>query len=94
MNRPTIDSTPEISPGRPEMVTPKMTSLRSMKALHRILAARFSARRVLIQTQGPKNAVLATFRAAGDAVLRDGRWQVVASHLSNVEEPKRPGAEK
>jgi ATP-dependent DNA helicase DinG len=40
-----------------------------MKALHRILAARFSARRVLIQTQGPKNAVLATFRAAGDAVL-------------------------
>jgi ATP-dependent DNA helicase DinG len=45
------------------------TSLRSMKALHRILAARFSARRVLIQTQGPKNAVLATFRAAGDAVL-------------------------
>lgn len=45
------------------------TSLRSMKALHRILAARFPGRRVLIQSQGPKNAVLASFRAAGDAVL-------------------------
>lgn len=27
-------------------------------------------------------------------VRRGGRWQVVASHLSNVEEPKRPAAEK
>ena len=27
-------------------------------------------------------------------VRRGGRWQVVASHLSNVEEPKEPGAEK
>ena len=25
-------------------------------------------------------------------VRRDGRWQVVASHLSNVEEPKKPQA--
>ena len=27
-------------------------------------------------------------------VRRGGRWQVVASHLSNVEEPKNPAAEK
>jgi uncharacterized protein (TIGR02246 family) len=27
-------------------------------------------------------------------VRRGGRWQVVASHLSNVEEPKGPGAEQ
>ena len=27
-------------------------------------------------------------------VRRGGRWQVVASHLSNVEEPKKPAAEK
>ena len=45
------------------------TSLRSMHALHRILSARFPGRRVLVQSQGPKNAVLASFRAAGDAVL-------------------------
>jgi len=27
-------------------------------------------------------------------VRRQGRWQVVASHLSNIVEPKRPGTEK
>lgn len=27
-------------------------------------------------------------------VKRNGRWQVVASHLSNVEETKKPGADK
>lgn len=27
-------------------------------------------------------------------VKRDGRWQVVASHLSNVEEPKKPAAQE
>jgi ATP-dependent DNA helicase DinG len=45
------------------------TSLRSMKALHRLLLARFPSRKVLIQTEGPKNAVLASFRAHGNAVL-------------------------
>jgi ATP-dependent DNA helicase DinG len=45
------------------------TSLRSMRELHRRLAQRLPGRRVMIQGEAPKSAVLSTFRAAGDAVL-------------------------
>jgi ATP-dependent DNA helicase DinG len=44
------------------------TSIRSMKAFHRLLSERLG-RRVLIQTQGPKSAVLSQFRSEGNAVL-------------------------
>jgi ATP-dependent DNA helicase DinG len=45
------------------------TSLRSMHALHRGLRERLRGRRVLVQGEAPKTAILSLFRAAGDAVL-------------------------
>jgi ATP-dependent DNA helicase DinG len=45
------------------------TSLRSMHALGRALVALLPDQRVLVQGEAPKGALLATFRAAGDAVL-------------------------
>ncbi|HVW24821.1 MAG TPA: ATP-dependent DNA helicase [Polyangiaceae bacterium] len=45
------------------------TSLRAMRTLHRALASRLAGRRVLVQGDAPKTALLESFRAAGDAVL-------------------------
>ena len=50
--------------------------------------------RVVTEYERDGRAVREQSRYTDTYVLRDGRWQVVASHLSNVEEPKRPGAEK
>ena len=45
------------------------TSLRSMRELHRGLAGRLAGRRIMVQGEAPKSAVLSAFRAEGDAVL-------------------------
>jgi ATP-dependent DNA helicase DinG len=45
------------------------TSLRSMRALHRLLVERMPGRKVLVQGAAPKSALVGAFRAAGDAVL-------------------------
>jgi len=45
------------------------TSLRSMTALHKILSQRLAGRRLFVQGAAPKAALIAAFRAAGDAVL-------------------------
>lgn len=45
------------------------TSLRSMRALHRGLSALMPTRRVLVQGDAPKSALVGAFRAAEDAVL-------------------------
>jgi ATP-dependent DNA helicase DinG len=45
------------------------TSVRSMRTLHRGLCDRLRGPRVFVQGERPKSALLATFRAAGDAVL-------------------------
>ena len=50
--------------------------------------------RVVSEYERDGKAVKEQSRYTDTYVRRDGRWQVVASHLSNVEEPKRPGAEK
>lgn len=55
------------------------TSLRSTRAIHRLLCARFPAMQILVQGEAPKSAILARFRAAGDAVLvaTSSFWQGV-----------------
>jgi len=55
------------------------TSLRSMRALASGLRARLPERRVLLQGEAPKSALIADFRAAGDAVLvaTMGFWEGV-----------------
>ena len=50
--------------------------------------------RVVTEYERDGKAVREQSRYTDTYVLRDGRWQVAASHLSNVEEPKRPGAEQ
>jgi ATP-dependent DNA helicase DinG len=45
------------------------TSLRSMRALHNGLRARLAGRRLLLQGQAPKSALISSFRAAENAVL-------------------------
>jgi ketosteroid isomerase-like protein len=50
--------------------------------------------RVVTEYERDGKAVREQSRYTDTYVLRDGRWQVAASHLSNVEEAKRPGAEK
>jgi ATP-dependent DNA helicase DinG len=45
------------------------TSLRSMRALHTQLVALLPERRVLLQGEAPKRALISAFRACGDAVL-------------------------
>lgn len=50
--------------------------------------------RVVTEYERDGKAVREQSRYTDTYVLRNGRWQVVASHLSNVEEAKRPGAEK
>lgn len=50
--------------------------------------------RVVTEYERDGKAVREQSRYTDTYLLRDGRWQVVASHLSNVEEAKRPGPEK
>jgi ketosteroid isomerase-like protein len=50
--------------------------------------------RVVTEYERDGKTVREQSRYTDTYVLRSGRWQVVASHLSNVEEAKRPGAEK
>lgn len=45
------------------------TSLRSMRAIHRLLSQRMPGRTVLVQGSAPKSALVGAFRAAVDAVL-------------------------
>ncbi len=45
------------------------TSLRSMRAIHRLLSERMPGRKVLVQGSAPKSALVGAFRAAVDAVL-------------------------
>jgi ATP-dependent DNA helicase DinG len=45
------------------------TSLRAMRALHRMLLGHLPGRRVFVQGEAPKTALLEAFRASGDAVL-------------------------
>jgi ATP-dependent DNA helicase DinG len=55
------------------------TSLRAMRLLHRVLRERLAPRRILIQGEAPKTALLESFRAASDAVLvaTSSFWQGV-----------------
>jgi ATP-dependent DNA helicase DinG len=55
------------------------TSLRSMRALHRLLSPRLHGRRSFVQGQAPKPALLSAFRADGRAVLvaTMGFWEGV-----------------
>ena len=46
--------------------------------------------RVVAEYERDGKTVKEPSRYTDTYVRRDGRWQVVASHLSNVEEPKRP----
>ena len=46
--------------------------------------------RVVTQYERDGKTVAERSRYTDTYVRRDGRWQVVASHLSNVEEPKNP----
>lgn len=50
--------------------------------------------RVVTEYEREGKAVREQSRYTDTYVRRDGRWQVVASHLSNVEEAKGPGAQK
>jgi uncharacterized protein (TIGR02246 family) len=50
--------------------------------------------RVVTEYERDGKTVREQSRYTDTYVSRGGRWQVVASHLSNVEEPKKPGAEK
>jgi ketosteroid isomerase-like protein len=50
--------------------------------------------RVVTEYERDGQAVREQSRYTDTYVLRGGRWQVAASHLSNVEEAKRPGPEK
>jgi uncharacterized protein (TIGR02246 family) len=50
--------------------------------------------RVVTEYERDGKAVREQSRYTDTYVSRNGRWQVVASHLSNVEEAKRPGAEQ
>jgi len=50
--------------------------------------------RVVTQYERDGKTVKEQSRYTDTYVRRKGRWQVVASHLSNVEETKRPGAER
>jgi len=45
------------------------TSIRSMNALHAMLAKKLPGRRLFVQGAAPKAALISAFRAAGDAVL-------------------------
>lgn len=71
------------------------TSLRSMRALHRGLRERLAGMRLFVQGERPKSALLAAFRAAGDAVLvaTASFWQgvdVPGEALANVVITKLP----
>jgi uncharacterized protein (TIGR02246 family) len=48
--------------------------------------------RVVSEYERDGKTVTEQSRYTDTYVRRDGRWQVVASHLSNVEEPKKPQA--
>ena len=50
--------------------------------------------RVVAEYERDGKTVKEQSRYTDTYVRRQGRWQVVASHLSNVEETKKPGAEK
>ncbi|HEX8293629.1 MAG TPA: nuclear transport factor 2 family protein, partial [Pyrinomonadaceae bacterium] len=50
--------------------------------------------RVVTEYERDGKTVREQARYTDTYVLRNGRWQVAASHLSNVEEAKRAGAEK
>jgi uncharacterized protein (TIGR02246 family) len=50
--------------------------------------------RVVTEYERDGKTVKEQSRYTDTYVQRKGRWQVVASHLSNVEEAKKPGAEK
>jgi len=50
--------------------------------------------RVVTEYERDGKTVREQSRYTDTYVLRSGRWQVAASHLSNVEEAKRPGALK
>ena len=50
--------------------------------------------RVVTEYEREGKAVREQSRYTDTYVRRNGRWQVVASHLSNVEEAKRPSPEK
>lgn len=50
--------------------------------------------RVISEYERDGKAVKEQSRYTDTYVRRNGCWQVVASHLSNVEEPKRTGTEK
>lgn len=50
--------------------------------------------RVVTEYEREGKAVKEQSRYTDTYVLRGGRWQVVASHLSNAEEPKRPAPQK
>ena len=50
--------------------------------------------RVVTEYEREGKTVREQSRYTDTYVLRNGRWQVAASHLSHVEEAKRPGAEK
>lgn len=50
--------------------------------------------RVITEYERDGKKVKEQSRYTDTYVRRDGRWQVVASHLSNVEQAKKPGTEK
>jgi len=50
--------------------------------------------RVITEYERDGKTVKEQSRYTDTYVQRKGQWQVVASHLSNVEETKKPGAEK
>lgn len=50
--------------------------------------------RVITEYERDGKTVKEQSRYTDTYVQRKGQWQVVASHLSNVEEAKKPGAEK
>lgn len=50
--------------------------------------------RVITEYERDGKTVKEQSRYTDTYVRRKGQWQVVASHLSNVEEAKKPGAEK
>ena len=50
--------------------------------------------RVITEYERDGKTVKEQSRYTDTYVQRKGRWQVVASHLSNVEEVRKPGAEK
>ena len=50
--------------------------------------------RVVTEFERDGKTVKELSRYTDTYVRRNGRWQVVASHLSNTEEAKKPGAEK